>query len=131
MPGAAPAGMVSLNVTIASPPAATLVVEASETDHAPVPEVGMARLPSEGWPPEKAKVTFTLPLAGAACTTNFCDCVVPALTAPTCHVPWKSFGPVPASAPEPEPTLYRTTPLRSACTAWLIRILPAPSPSGP
>jgi hypothetical protein len=49
--------MVSLNVTIASPPPLTLVGEGSEMDHAPAPDVGIARLPSEGWPEEKPNVT--------------------------------------------------------------------------
>src|SRR5689334_8021556 len=105
MPGAAPEGIVSLNVTIASPPDETLVGEGSVTDHAPVPEMGIARLPSDGWPPENAKVTLTLPLAGAAWITNFCDWVIAAVVAPTCQVPWKSLGPVPVAAPEPEPAL--------------------------
>src|SRR6185436_1717722 len=97
--------MLSLNVTIASPPALTLVVAGSWTDHAPAPEVGIARLPSDGWPPENANVTLTLPLPGAACVTNLWDCAVPAFTAPTCQMPWKSRGPVPASAPLPDPAL--------------------------
>src|SRR5712691_8499109 len=103
MPGAVPAGIVSLKITMASPPAGTLVGAGIWIDQAPAPEVGIARLPSDGWPPDMANVTFTLGVPGAACRTNFCDWVVDAVTAPICHVPWKSCGPVPAFTPLPEP----------------------------
>ena len=41
----------------------------------------------------------------------------PAPTAPICHVPWRSRGPVPDPLPEPDAAQYTTTPSRSAPSA--------------
>src|SRR6476659_9375044 len=103
------------------------------TDAGPLSLQGevIAALPADGCPPVNAKRTFTAPDPGAAWTTNFCETLWPAATAPTCHVPCRSPGPVPASAPEPDPAEYITTPSRGAVTARPRLILPAPSPSGP
>src|SRR5919109_586839 len=118
-----------VSATTASPPRLTRTGfgPLSDSDHGAV----IGRLPSDGFPLVKAKVTETVSVPGAGCRTNDCDVLVPARTAPTCHVPWRSRGPVPASRPLPDAVEYTTTPLRSAASARATSIFPAPSPSGP
>ena len=106
-----------MKVTTASPPGLTFVAPGRPICQAPVPDVGIAREPSDGLPPLNEKPMVVLAAPGAAWTTNRCGAFAPAAIAPICQLPWKSRCPVPALAPDPDAALYTTTPSRSAARA--------------